>query len=266
MLQKNRSEKWLTCNYLIMSNEPQNFSLSIFIISWRGKHENAKFIANNILEITKDVTIIFSDPDPEFTLEAPCPSIRRSDDLFWEDKFLACIDNFDGRAMLVIHADCDCDDWKFLIKRCIEINLKYKDIGVWAPKIEGTDFPLSCTKLLKIEKTELNIVAITDAIIFSLSAKIIDRMRQVEYGKNIYGWGIGLLFCAVAHLKEKLVLVDEKVQVTHPRSRGYDFDAAASGRSNFFKQFSISERTQCNLLLGYVRLHKLKARIEKDKS
>lgn len=248
-----------------MSKEFPTYSLSVFIISWYGKHENAKFIAKNISDVTKNITIIFSDPDPKFLLETPYRSIRRSDALFWEDKFLACIDHRIDGPILVIHADCVCDNWALLVNRCVEAHLKYNNLGVWAPKIEGTDFPLSCTKILKIEHTKLNIVAITDAIIFSLSAQIIDRMRQVKFGDNLYGWGIGLLFCATAHLKGMLVLVDEEIHVNHPRSRGYDFNAAMMGRANFSRQFSIGERTQCNLLLGYVQLYKLRARLDKLK-
>ena len=78
----------------------------IFIISWSGQHENAYFIAEQIFKKNKNLCIIYSDPDPEFVLDAPCRVVKRPNELFWADKFKACLDTAGSEGMLVIHADC----------------------------------------------------------------------------------------------------------------------------------------------------------------
>ena len=59
---------------------------SIYNISWKTMHQNALKIAKDVMEGLprhQDVTIVYSDPDPHYNLEAPCKCIRRADSLFW---------------------------------------------------------------------------------------------------------------------------------------------------------------------------------------
>jgi hypothetical protein len=238
-------------------------SLSVYIISWAGKHENAIAIAKEVLKIKRDVSIVYSDPDPELIIKAPCQLIIRHDNLFWEDKFQACLDACGDNPILVIHADCECEDWPRLINNCIDANKKFNNIGVWAPKIDGTYFDLSVSKILKIAESNLTISALTDGIVFYLSPEIIRRMRRVEFGTNPLGWGIDLLFCTTSYLMDKLIVIDETIKVFHPKTRGYDGKEAGLLMKKFFDQFSQSERVQCNLLRAYVELNHLKFHAKK---
>ena len=226
--------------------------MNIFIISWQEQHENAILIANQISGTNTKVSIIYSDPDPNFVLNAPCESIRRPNELFWEDKFKTCLDVTGDNGMLVIHADCSCDDWDFLVKRCIDINLNIKNLGVWSPKITGTYFNLSVSGVVKT-KYDLVISAMTDGIVFYLSPKIVERMRQFKYGNNKFGWGIDGAFCATSYISNKLVVIDTAINVFHPQKRGYDSLAAVELKNTFLNQFTPQERAQYELLTTHVR-------------
>jgi hypothetical protein len=232
----------------------------IFIISWAGQHENAIFIANQISLVASKITIVYSDPNPNFSLNTSCALIKRPNDLFWADKFQASLHAFNDDIMLVIHADCKCDDWKGLVIRCNEIFLRNKDIGVWAPKIEGTPHYLQRTKIASINNNDLSLslVAQTDGIVFALSQPILNRMKKVNYANNKYGWGIDWIFCCTAYAFNLMVVVDENYTVIHPLQRGYDTKKAVTDMNIFLKQLTTTEFIQYRLLSSYLKLNDVK--------
>lgn len=241
--------------------------LFVFIISWADQHKNALLIAKEVLDTSAKLTIVYSDPDPNFMIDFPCNLIKRSNDLFWEDKFKSCIDVAGDDGVLIIHSDCYCDDWRYLVNRCRNITLKYKNIGVWAPRIEGTFFDLSVSKIYKIDNSKLAHSALTDGIIFYLSPYVINRMRQVNYGNNKFGWGIDALFCSTSHVNNKLVVIDDAVKVLHPQEiTGYDRNLANLGMREFLKQFSHRERVEYELLRTYVVHNRARVAARKRKS
>lgn len=227
--------------------------IKVFIISWKGRHANASVIARQILTAFDDVTVIYSDPDPNTVPQALCPVVRRPNELFWEDKFKACMDACGESGALVIHADCMCADWEELVTTCITATERQPDIGVWAPRIHGTPYDLAESKIMKVTGTSLNIAALTDGIVFYLSPPVVARMRQVAYGSNLFGWGIDLMFCAAAYAMDTWVVIDDSVEVFHPQNiTGYDAKDAASSMQGFLQQLSMKERIQCELLVGFV--------------
>lgn len=226
----------------------------VFIISWAGHHENASRITEQVLKTTNQVAVVYSDQNQEFIPNVSCKLIRRSNELFWEDKFKACLDATCDDGMLVIHADCNCENWAWLVKRCHDAVLNFKDIGVWAPKIDGTHWNLSVSAIIKINNTDLVLSTMTDGIVFYLSPQIIRRMKQVNYGNNKFGWGIDGLFCANSFVNNKLVVIDSAVNVYHPSGKTcYDTRTASLLEREFLKQFSLSERLQYELLRTHVK-------------
>jgi hypothetical protein len=183
----------------------------IFIISWVGQHTNAVSIASEFLLVTNDVTIVFSDPDPELELDSRFQQIKRPNNLFFGDKFKACVDAAADQPILVVHADCSCENWIELLNAYQKTFKEYSALGVWAPRILGTPFDLRFTKIASISGTSLNICANTEAIVFALSAKVVSRMRKFDFSSNIYGWGVATCFLAYAFISGMLVLVDENI-------------------------------------------------------
>lgn len=233
--------------------------MKTFIISWKGQHEKAKQIAESISNIDKNLTIVFSDPDQNFSFNNSFNVIRRPNDLFWEDKFKSCLDVAGDDGILVVHADCDCDNWELLVKRCNDVIHKHNDLGVWAPEIDGTPYDLSVSAIYKIKGSTLVLSALTDGIVFYISPYIINRMRQVNFGNNKFGWGIDQLFCSYAHINNKLVVIDTAAKVFHnSKISGYDKNCALLDRNSFFKQFLSRELIEQKLLNTYVRYNRIK--------
>lgn len=234
--------------------------MQIFIISWHGRHDNACVIAGEICKSSDRVAIVYSDPDPNFSLDAPCPAIRRSNNLYWEDKFKACLDATEDDGVLVIHADCDCDDWGLLLRKCDDARSRFINIGVWAPNIFGTYWNIGVSKLVRIDESSLYISAMTDGIVFYISPIIVERMRSVNYGENLYGWGIDGLFCAASHAAGLLVLIDSSIDVRHPMGAGYDTRQANTMLNKFLSQFSTPELIQYMVHTSYCRLNHEKSK------
>lgn len=231
----------------------------IFIISWAGQHENACFIAKQMKSSGIEACIVYSDPDPSYVIPTDSPVIRRPNELFWADKFKACLDAVGDAGMLVIHADCQCNDWSKLVERCKHVVEMYKDIGVWAPKINGTYWHVSVTQIVKLKNTELVLSALTDGIVFYLAPVVIDRMRKVDYETSKYGWGIDFMYCSHAHTIQKLVVIDLNVEVDHPRGdTGYNIEKAQSEVNMYLTKLTIHERIKYELLISHVKYNYVK--------
>ena len=125
-------------------------SMHLFIISWEGQHEKAISIAKSIFSATNQISIVYSDPNSDLTLDVDCQCIRRPNELFWGDKFKACLDVCNSDLMVVIHADCDCEDWSFLVHKCRSAMDQNPIIAVWAPLIDWTQWNIHRTRLYEI--------------------------------------------------------------------------------------------------------------------
>lgn len=225
--------------------------LLIFIISWKGQHQNAEHIAERLSEFNDSLFIVFSDPDVSTTLAVNCKTCRRPNELFFSDKFKACLDLSAGNPILIVHADCACDDWSGLVRRCIDIHRVNPTIGVWAPKINKSGWPIDLVRIGRISGTPLSLAAQTDSICFCLSIQVIERLRKVDYSQTKFGWGIDWLMISYAFTKNLYVVVDESVKVRHPPARGYDSSEASIEMETFFKQFSVFEMIIYRLLSSY---------------
>ena len=226
--------------------------MHIFIISWASQHKNAVSIARKVQKHADFVSIIYSDPNPMLKIDVDCDLIRRPDNLFWGDKFKSALDACKSDLMLVIHADCQCDNWPNLVRKCVDAYQQNQEIAVWSPLITGSAYPIQITKILHNEKSPLHVVAQTDGIVFCLSRHSQERMRAADYSDNIYGWGITWLFASHAFSTHKLVVVDSSVLVKHSKGCGYDQDEAFRQRNLFLSQLTPPEIVQFRLLSKYI--------------
>lgn len=227
-------------------------TLHVFVVSWAGQHDNAVAVADEVNNVADKVSIVYSDPDPARTLSSHADLIKRPNELFWGDKFRACLDACNADFMLVIHADCSCDDWAALVRKCRSALSKNPQVGVWTPLIDGTFLNIPRMQIVSIKPASLSIVAQTDAIVFALSSPVIARMKRADYSGNIYGWGIDDMAAAYAFSHNKLVVGDSSVGVTHPRSRGYSTRDAIAQKTEFLKQLTLAEVVQHRLLRSYI--------------
>lgn len=229
----------------------------IFIISWAGQHERALAIAKAIESLSVQVTIIFSDPDSTLSIFDGVHAARRSDKLFWGDKFQACLDMLEGDNMLVIHADCDCESWEKLVQKCIHTMSNHHEVGVWAPLIKHSYFALEKTSIGKLTNfPSLNVVAQTDGIIFCLDKSIVRRMKLASYKENVFGWGIEWMFVSHTYMINKIAVIDESITVSHRKFRGYPSEIAYAEMNHFLTQLSLMEHIHYTLLNSYVNERK----------
>ncbi len=236
-------------------------SCDIYVISWFGQHQNAIEIAEQLRGLPFKVTIIYSDPDSECQIKYE-RSIRRPNDLFWGDKFKACIDDSDSDLILVIHADCVVDSWRKLATRAVEVLSRNSQIGVWAPYIEWPSKPPRATFINAIKPGPFIFSAWTDSLIFALRRPIVERMKAAKYEENIYGWGICYMFMACALSFGQLTIVDTSLKVIHKPGRGYPSDKAANQREEFLKQLTPAESTINNLLYQIIERNKYILKME----
>lgn len=95
----------------------------IYIISWPGYHESAIAIADAIMSSAVNsasvITIVYSDHESAVASieSSQYASIRRPQELFFSDKFQACLTDAGEDALLVIHADTECDSWPLLTQQ-----------------------------------------------------------------------------------------------------------------------------------------------------
>lgn len=228
--------------------------LHVFIISWKGQHTKAERVANELVGVARKVSIVYSDSDPSIKIHSECQTIKTNNNLFWADKFRTCLENLDENAdnLLIIHADCECDDWPGLAKASSNAHSQYPRIGVWAPQINFTPYQLKNTLLGNFFSTPMKIVAQTDGIVFSLSRQVIRRMKTIDYSQNKYGWGIDWIFIAYTYANKLFAVVDPRVHVKHPKSQSYPKDIALNMMNEFLKQLGPSERIQYALLSNYI--------------
>lgn len=229
-------------------------SFSIFVISWGGQHEKAISIAKSVASASDKTSIVYSDANPDLVLDVECDQIKRPNELFWGDKLKACLDACDSDLMLVIHADCDCEDWAELARKCRSAMSNNPIIGVWAPHIDWTQYNLGRTKIYDIKSTPFAVVAQSDAIVFCLSKNVIERLRRANYEQNSYGWGTDALAIAYAYSNGMIAVVDKTIHVKHPKSRSYSTEAAYAQCREFFRQFTMAESIQDALLRSFMKV------------
>jgi len=229
--------------------------IHIFIISWEGQHENATLIANQLNDINDQVSIVYSDPDPEYTFQVRCKLIKRSNELFWGNKFKACLDNCESENLLIIHADCKCNTWFNLVNKYDEAIRKLSNLGVWSPQINFTSFVPKLVSLFAINNTDYEIVCYIDGIVFGFSKNIQKRMGLASYQDNKFGWSIDRMIACFALSINKLLIIDKSIQVEHPKNRGYDASDAKKQGDLFLEQLSTPEKIYNKLITSYINLN-----------
>jgi len=87
----------------------------------------------------------------------------------------------------------------------------------------------------------------TDGIVWAMSERVIDRMRQADYSGNRLGWGIDGMAIAFAYANNMLVLRDTALLVDHPRGQGYGQEEATEQLMWFLNQMTPQEKIQMKI-------------------
>jgi hypothetical protein len=222
-------------------------SLAVIIISWPGKEENALYIEQVLAKADIDATVIHSLTGPH---NVPLPEnwVVLGEDAFYGVKFAHSLTLAGDRHMLHIHADTQCDNWVGLVRRCHDLHTTREDLGVWSPNVDWTPFSLSRTHVKDCDSEHLSVVTMVDAIVWSLSKDLVQRLRLIDFTENSHGWRIEMAAASHAHSRGLLVLHDSLFHVDHPRSTGYVRDEAFRQGQSTVDQLSELEKKSLDWL------------------
>ena len=227
--------------------------LQVFVVSWTGWHASSLAIATALQPCADKVTLVYSDADDALRLMAPCRTVHTPDGWFFGRKFRTCLDNCDEGVMLVITGDVFCQDWPGLVGRCRWAFQEYENLGVWAPLIDFTSWPLEKTLIGPVAGTDLSLVVQTDSIVFAMGAEVVSRMKNLNYEENHYGWGIDWAAMACCYARGMFAAVDKGIAVRHPAVTTYDNSACIGQMHDFLQQLDDSERIQYLRLQSHLR-------------
>ena len=216
-------------------------SLHSFIISWSGRHEKAAMIATAVAATSNAVTVVYSSPDEQPAPKFPCPAIRRPNRLLWEDKFRAALNACRSDILLIIHADCETDDWSKVPASCRKAFTDVPRAAVWSPLIDGTIHNITRTLIHDIAGTDYAVVTQTDGIVFAITRPVMERMKKAVLDRNPHGWGIDTMMNCYAYSKGMFSIIDRGVAVHHPAGSGYDRSEAQSQMNIFLEQLTPEE-------------------------
>ena len=237
-------------------------AIHVFIISWQGQHNRAVEIAGALRDVSDAITIVYSDPEDQTAFFGGFDTMCRDNSLYWADKFQACLARCAANdVMLVIHADCSCDDWPQVVERCRAAFGAYADLGIWSPRLTGTPWRLERTRIRRIPGGMCSIVGQTDGLVFALSPALYRRMKQVDYSDNLYGLGIDWLFVCAAYAQGRIAIVDEGVLVRHSVARGYSSEEARAQKRAFLAQLLPEEKDAYTRLKEHMRKGKLASKL-----
>ncbi len=225
-------------------------SVHAFIICWPGKEEASRSIADAVQHSVDYLTVIYSNTT-DATEEGPGDWVKVPNEWYYGKKCKECLRLFAGEIMLHITADVTTPDWSQLVSRCKSLHAQYENLGVWAPDIDYTDWNLKTVKIADIKGTQLALVAQTDSIVWSLSASVVQRLQELDYECNNFGWGIDWLAISYATANNLLVLRDMSVKIAHPRGTGYGGSLASKQMYLFLAQMTPQERVQFTLLHAF---------------
>ena len=145
--------------------------------------------------------------------------------------------NFDTsyEYMAFMCGDVSYDNWKGFINRANQVLSTYENIGLYAPHLTYEPWTENSTMLKQSQYDEkLLISSNTDGILFIMHRDIVAQMlgyfnfleKDPEFNNMTSGWGVDLIWSALAISNSKLIIRDNKHIVTHPQGSSYGHDKA----------------------------------------
>lgn len=222
-----------------------------FIICWTGMEENARAIAEAIVDDAEFLTVIYSN-NQESDTTGPGTWIRVPDAWFYGMKFRECLRLHRSGIMLQIQADANSADWGKVLRNCRQAHADHAMLGIWGPDLDYTPWNIDIAKTGDLEKGRLALVAQTDGIVWSLSEQILARLGELDYECNNIGWGIDWIAIAYARCHNLLVARDLSITIQHPSGTAYSRDLATEQMQAFLAQMTAQEADQYMLLNSFI--------------
>jgi GR25 family glycosyltransferase involved in LPS biosynthesis len=154
--------------------------------------------------------------------------------------------DFSNDFMIFICGDVSYNDWAGYLDRSNQVLSRYKNIHVYAPHFTHDPWSESSTSLGYFpDDQNLVISTNTNGIVYHLHRDVV--LQMLEYFDHLYentklenmisGWGIDVVWSALAVMNNNLVVRDKKHIVTHPKGSSYDHGQASHETNLVFENF-----------------------------
>jgi hypothetical protein len=191
-----------------------------FVFNWNGHADNCLRLESALDSISDRVTVINSAED------VTKPWWRNLGDSAWFTRqWCEALSCFDGDVLFHIQADVFSEELCLLFQR-FRTACSAFPLGVYAPNVDYTYWSFQKDKLKHISGN-LYLTPQTDCTCWFITREILDAFPGIDSTANAYGWGIDWVVIALARLKNKLVLRDFAITVSHPHGTGYNDKATA---------------------------------------
>jgi len=225
--------------------------IGAFIICWTGKEENAKIIANEIINLVDELYIIYSNKDNNI-ISGSGVWVKVPDDWFFGSKFRETLLISTSNSILHIHADTYSENWPNIINNFKNALKLFPNLGIWTPEIKTTTWNTSAVSITSISETNYVFVAQTDCLVWGITSEVINRLKTLNYDSNKYGWGIDFAAVAFSYVNNLLVIRDTSIKIIHHKGTGYSESEANVQMIQFLEQLTMQEKVMAELLNRYV--------------
>lgn len=123
--------------------------------------------------------------------------------------------------VLVWCSDVTCDDH---VRLCALVREAFHEphIGIYAPSATHSDHP----QMRNRHTAGLRRVTFTDGFCFATRASILHRLCPIDTRLNRRGWGLEVQLGYLARVAGWHAVIDDRIEVNHPRNTGYCRDTA----------------------------------------
>lgn len=224
----------------------------IYIICWPGVEKNAIDISNILFNSGEDVTVIYSTKDNSDLSGGNGHWIKVSDNDYYGRKFRLTLSDLSFDVMLHIHADAICGDWPQLVRRCKEVHINNKFIGVWSPTPDNSAWMNQKIQIANLFGSDLIAAAQTDCIVWSLTHAVANRLKKLDFERNNLGWGIDWAAITFCYTNNLIAVRDKSINIIHPKGTGYLTKEANTQMQLFLNQLTLQEKITYKLLFNSI--------------
>jgi GR25 family glycosyltransferase involved in LPS biosynthesis len=217
-------------------------SFFTYLVSWDNFHDNCVSIEKEFKSIGQPIKVINSG-------STPVNGWDNVGDIRYYRQFHHALKNFDNSYdyMAFMCGDVSYNNWPEFIKRADQVLNTYNNIGLYAPHLTYEPWNEYATSLMVSQyDKDINIASNTDGILFIMHKDIVANMldyfnyldQDPDFKSMVSGWGIDLIWSALAINNSKLILRDKTHIVNHPQGSSYNHDKATQEVIKVMQKFN----------------------------
>lgn len=132
--------------------------------------------------------------------------------------------------LLLINSDVTIHEPKKLYDRLKDIYCNHSEVGVYAPSA----YYSAHNHMANLGTSDIRKVTFTDGFCFAMSKKLLNEMCPIDLDVNRIGHGVDMFMGFLAMKYNQLTVVDDYIEVNHPRGSGYNSSAARKQRDDYY--------------------------------